>query len=376
MSWGSGRTGSSPQPTPRHVAIAAITLLALRSAVADPIDPQTGHHLAPWHVQERTLSQHNDPKPCWQVDYLLVLDPAASPTFLTSDTVSAHLESWVSNASVPGHHVPRTSQLNFLGEWPTRAEFEILASPDLSGRCRELGVLDLWVDDTNLAGVSPAPRLAARVATQGLNGLIPLRVAPGDQLHVRLQLEHDHFLYDPYEPLFGVRSFQLVLGSAQLRDELKFDRSVAVRSPAPSWQPPDPPIDRQDRQVFLTPPHSLRLSAEQPGGASYRLSGNVRYDTLMKLSFWYLLSEEGSATGLVRISQLKQGPALWKPLGAGAKEIGMTREGRWTKVEQVLRTEAEATHLIVEFRVIGATGTLWIDDVQMETLGRLASREP
>ena len=44
--------------------------------------------------------------------------------------------------------------------------------------------------------------------------------------------------------------------------------------------------------------------------------------------------------------------------------------GRWTKVEQVVHTEAEATKLILEFKIVGDTevGEMWIDDVSLEPL--------
>ena len=46
--------------------------------------------------------------------------------------------------------------------------------------------------------------------------------------------------------------------------------------------------------------------------------------------------------------------------------------GRWVKVEKIFKTEAEATTLALDFRIItnGAdVGEMWIDDVSLEPYG-------
>ena len=52
-------------------------------------------------------------------------------------------------------------------------------------------------------------------------------------------------------------------------------------------------------------------------------------------------------------------------------EKGLDVVGRWTKVEHVFTTDAEATTLALDFRIAGDTdiGEMWIDDVSLEPVG-------
>jgi hypothetical protein len=45
--------------------------------------------------------------------------------------------------------------------------------------------------------------------------------------------------------------------------------------------------------------------------------------------------------------------------------------GRWTRVEQIVRTEPEATHLKLEFSIRSDPdiGELWIDNVRLDLVG-------
>ena len=354
----------------------ALGLMVREGAGAQSANTPSVRNLAPWRIQQRVFSQHNDPKPCWQADYLLELDPEGSPSVLAPGSVSVRVNGWVSNARVPGHEVSRRSELRFRGKRQESSAIEIIPSTDVNSRCQERGMLEIWPDDLDPACVDSFHRLVASAATLGSCEIVPLQIEPGERLHVRLRLEHDHFLYAPYEPLLGVRSLELRLGPARLDDRVPFERLLNTKPAIPRWPVLHPPAEYEDRQVCLTPPHSLRLTTDQPGGASFRYSGPVRYDTLMQLSFWYLLSDEASEPAQLRLSQLKQGPALWKPLGSGSKEEKLNQETRWTRVVRTFRTEPEATHLIVEFRLVGATGSLWIDDVHLEPLVQASNREP
>ena len=55
-------------------------------------------------------------------------------------------------------------------------------------------------------------------------------------------------------------------------------------------------------------------------------------------------------------------------LNNGGFEQCLKTVGRWTKVERIIQTEAEATKLTLEFKIVGDTevGEMWIDDVSLE----------
>src|SRR5205823_729381 len=162
-------------------------------------------------------------------------------------------------------------------------------------------------------------------------------LAPGATVRVRLRLEHDHFLYGPYDPLLGPRSLELRLASATLRDTLPLDRERYVAQAATSW--PEPPAERLDTSHFVSPPDSLHLEAHVPGNHRYGFPERpVRYDTKMRLRYWYLIAPGTRGECRAKISQYREGPSTWKVLSDGALEETLTVVGRWVRVERTFRT--------------------------------------
>ncbi len=351
------------------LAIRTRILVLVASAVVAPamaVAWETPERLT-WTITRRVVTQDQPPErgQTWQVDYWL-RNNGHVPRVLLPAEVSALVEGWVSNSRVPSHGTPRRSSLTcaIVGDEP--AVSEVIASRDDSQRCDERASLRVWpasvgesppdlLTDTVLRIVSPV-------------GFLPMAVAPGESLRVRLRLEHAHFLYGPYEPLLGQRALALRLGPDTLSDHLPLDQELRPERSVPSWPQCEPSADRLDTQVFLSAPHSLHLEAHIPGNAHYRFSGPVRYATRMRLSYWYLTAPGTEGDCKARITQVKQGPTLWKSLPDGEKEDYLSTVGRWTRVDRVIRTEPEATHLTLEFRLTGDIGEMWIDNLMLEPL--------
>jgi hypothetical protein len=298
----------------------------------------------------------------WRVEYRLRYDGPDERVVPPSE-VSARVEGWVSNARVPGLEAPLSSKLAFHGDGRLTAVCEVIASPDDAVQTRERGRLSVWASHINNRD-DDRPDAAAAPAS-----LDPIALAPGDLVRVRLELEHLRFLYGKYDPLLGERRIELSLGGLHFRDRAPLDRERRV--PPPRCELETPPPDRLDPGQFLSPPHSLHLEAHVPGNQYYRFRDqDVRYATPMKLSFWYLVAHQTQGKVKARVAQYRDCKSSWKVLPEGGFEVVFEREGCWTFVERVFTTQAEATTLGLDFRIVGSDlGEAWIDDIKLEALG-------
>ena len=216
-------------------------------------------------------------------------------------------------------------------------------------------VISVWSQD----GPAPESELASLVS-----------LAPGAVVQLRLRLEHQHVLYGDYDPLLGVRSVALTVGSSTIRDQVALDREHYLAQPKYSW--PEPPDDRREPDHFVSPPDSLHLEAHIPGHQYYRFPERpVRYGTKMRLRFWYLIAAGTEGECRVRLAQYKDTPSSWLPLSEAGFEQVLETVGRWTKVERIVRAEAEATTMALDFRIVleSNVGEMWIDDVSLEPVG-------
>lgn len=353
--------------------LATLSLAAPASSAAD-LDPDVGATSrqavpgGPWAITRRTVGEGRCAFRYWQVDYWLRND-GPSPATLRPEQVSAQIEGWVSNSRVPGHAFPKHSKIAVSGTTGLSATCDVIPSSDETRRCRERAVLQIWPADR--AENPPDPIAKATVRLVSLTEQPSYTIAPGKTLRVRLRLEHDHFLYGPYDALLGPRSIELNLAANRLRDNVPLDRdSKLPRGEASAWPAPgDPPADRMDSRVFVSPPESLHLEAHIPGNQSYRFKEcPVKYGTRMRLRYWYLIAPGTEGEGKSRIVQYKDAPTAWKILSDGDVDQALTTVGRWVKVERFFRTEPEATSLTLEFRVSGEVGEIWIDDVSLEAV--------
>lgn len=299
----------------------------------------------------------------WQVDYRLRHD-GGTVLVSTPGAVCARVEGWVSNSRAASHALPRWSSLVISGRSGCQASTDVIASIDEDQRCRERAVL--WVGTADGEDGPSSPSASAPAAAKPIPNL---QLTPGATFRVRLRLEHRHAVYGSYDPLLGPRTLELSLGAATLRDTLPLDRELHVAQARSAWT--DPPVDRRDPRHFVSAPDSLHLEAHIPGNESYRYPDQpVRYETRMRLRYWYLIAPGTEGECFARITQFKDSPSSWRDLPRGSSEAHLATAGRWTRVEQLFRTEPDATTLTLDFRIDGAdVGELWIDDVALEPVG-------
>jgi len=322
----------------------------------------------------RTVTQDQG---AWVVDYRL-RHTGRTGVIITPEEFGVKVEGWVSNSRVASHAVPRWSSLVVSRSLELSAISEVNAAVDESQRCRERLVVSVWTEDQGQFRPSPGARggvgsapspTGIPVFTEPAN-VLPLSLGPGATVRVRLRLEHQHILYGDYDPLLAVRAVELTLGSEAIRDLVPLDREQYLAQPKFTW--PEPPEDRRDTRHAVSGPDSLHLEADVPGHQSYRYPERpVRYNTRMRLRFWYLIAAGTEGECHVRVAQFKETPTSWRMLHAGDFEQCLKTVGRWTKVERMVQTESEATTLALEFKIVGETdvGEMWIDDVSLEPVG-------
>jgi hypothetical protein len=345
-------------PTLRSTPIRASLMIL---AIAAPAAAREGG----WSrltVLDRAITQDQGD---WQVDYRLRHD-GASGLVVTPDEIAARVDGWVSNSRAAGHAVPHWSSLVISGSSGLRATAEIIASADEDRRCAERAVLSIAtgedpLEESRACGPEQATSIAASRPLFSL--------APGATVRVRLRLEHRHVLHGDYDPLLGARTLEISLGAATLRDTLPLEHEHHVALPKTALL--EPADDRRDTHYFLSAPDSLHIEAHIPGNQSYRFPEQpVRFDTKMRLRFWYLIAPGTEGDCRARIVQYKDSPTAWRVLSNGRIDLPLTTVGRWTKVEHYFRTESNATTLALDFRIDHAeVGELWIDDVSLTPVG-------
>jgi hypothetical protein len=335
---------------------------------------------------DRTVTQDQG---AWVVDYRL-RHTGRTGVIVTPEEIGVKVEGWVSNSRVASHAVPRWSSLAVAHGPELSAVSEVIASVDEAHRCRERLQVSVRSDDPGLSGpgqgdrgrgaTSPvsagaAAASAAESTAPGAPGLISL--GPGAIVRVRVRLEHQHILYGDLDPLLAVRTVELTIGGSAVRDIVSLDREQYLAQPKFAWSEPDE--KRRDTQHFVSGPDSLHLEAHVPGHQYYRFPERpVRYSTKMRLRFWYLIAAGTEGECGVRLNQFKDTPIAWRKLEGGGFEQCLKTVGRWTKVERIVQTEAEATILTLEFKIVGETevGEMWIDDVSLEPVNGMGPGGP
>ncbi len=175
---------------------------------------------------------------------------------------------------------------------------------------------------------APANGAATAPPTPGPAGPtagLPLSLAPGGIVHVRLRLEHHHVLFGDYDPLLAVRQVEITLAGATVRDLVPLDREQYLAQPRFAW--PEPPEDRRDTRHSVSGPDSLHLEAHIPGHHYYRYPDRpVRYGTPMRLRFSYLVAAGTEGECRVRVAQYKDTPTSWRMLNE--RRVREVPEGR------------------------------------------------
>ena len=355
----------------------------------------------------------------WRVHYRFEV-VAEAPLAAEPGEVVVVVESDLSNARVPGLEQPRRSSLTARGDEGLVAQCDLDPNADEARRSRErlavelivtpprrsrfeatAELVDLSHDPAADSFVSPtavespagplriAPATPDETRRRGSGaGVVPtttgpipsLTLLPGATVEVVLLLSHHRFLHGRYEPLLGRRAIQIRLGELAFADRIDLDDDRPVPPPVHRLDGPQdgPPSDRLDPSQYVSGPHSLHLEAHAPGNQSYRFKDQeVRYGTTMRLSFFYLVAIGSEGRAKARVSQYRDGPASsWRILPEGCVEIPLTEIGRWTRVETVFRTQADATTLGLDFRIGGDIGEAWIDDIVLEAIDDQGATPP
>ena len=92
----------------------------------------------------------------------------------------------------------------------------MVTSDDELAACRERATVQVWADEPDRDAPKPTVKAAAASA--------PIVLVPGAILQAKLKLEHVHFLYGDYDPLLGVRGFEIRVAAATPCDDLPPDR--------------------------------------------------------------------------------------------------------------------------------------------------------
>ena len=356
-------------------AIAAVVSATAVSAAEPPADTSASS-LAPQpsvagalSVVERSISQEQGG---WIINYKLRFSGTTNIVVAPTD-VLLKLEGWVSNSRVKSHAVPKLSTFLIAGTSGLTATADILPSTDESQRCRERATIQVWADDPSVAPpalpVPPSSRPSS--SSNASERPVLLTLTPGMTVRSRIKLDHVHFLHGDYDPLLGDRIVDIQLGTANVRDTLALDREQYTAQAKNTW--PTPPEDRRDDRHFVSAPDSLHLEAHVPGNQYYRFPERpIRYATKMRLRYTYFIAQGTEGTCRATIAQYKDTPTTYKVLSEGAREECLKAVGRWVKVERIFKTEAEATTLALDFRIITNgvdIGEMWIDDVSLEPYG-------
>ena len=336
---------------------------------------------SPLALIERGLTQDQG---AWIIDYRL-RNTGPTGVIITPEELRVKVAGWVSNSRVASHTLPRWSSVSVSPSIDSVAVSEVITTADELHRCHERLTLSARAEDQSQHDENPTSRreASARVATAPISATQPIRLqmlqslGPGDTMHVRLRIEHQHNLYGDYDPLLGVRTVELTLGKSVVQDIVPLDREQYLAQPKYTW--PEPPDDRRDARHFISGPDCLHLEADVLGHQSYRYQERpVHYNTRMRLRFWYLIAVGTEGECRVRVAQNKDTPLAWRPLHEARIEEGLKTIGRWTRFDRIIQTEPEATRLILEFKIVGDidVGEMWIDDVSLESVGDAAPGGP
>ena len=217
-----------------------------------------------------------------------------------------------------------------------------------------------------VAGSEPVPGPAE--PTAGL----PLSLAPGGIVHVRLRLEHQHVLY---------RRLRSAAGRPRGRAHAGAGRRSATScrwTASNTWRSRGSPGPSRPKSA-ATPGIPSRVPTactSRPTSPAITITDipdrPVRYGTHDAAA---VLVPDRRRAPRANAASGSPSTRTRRPPGGCSNDAGFEKclktVGRWTKVEHVFTTDAEATTLALDFRIAGDTdiGEMWIDDVSLEPVG-------
>jgi len=301
-------------------------------------------------IERRLINQNQS---TWEIVYD-VKNTSGAEVSLHSTDVSVSVQGWLSNSMMAAHSLPRFSSLSARG-LSGKSHCQLVDSSDFEQQCKESMTAAI-----SLHGQKPTAAVTLLVPVDGI-------------LQIRIRLQHVHALYGDLDLLLGDRQCQVkldALGSFSDSRLACIDHRLVV--PVVAW--PEAPDERRDPRFFISAPDSLHLEAHVSGHENfYYPDCPVRYATRYRLSFWYLVASGGEGEARFHLSQGKNTAQCLQMLPDGAIDgqlaVGQLAVGQWKKFERVFRTERTANQLQLSFKVTGAIGEVWIDNVALEALG-------
>jgi hypothetical protein len=303
-------------------------------------------------IQHRSVTQNLGG---WLIEYRIRND---GPPIVVrkSNEVRISTGGWLSNSRVPSHSSPKRSKLDIVAvmnavQWAGR--YDVIPSTDID-RCRETGTFKLWKGEKPVVFNPNGPMLS---------------LATGDSLRVRIEIDHDHLLFN-YDMLLGSRTVEMFIGPNRvLNDTVTMDREPYLAFP--KYVLPKIADDRLDNRHYTSPPHSLHLEAHIPGNEHFRFSEQpVRHSSKMRIRFRYLIATGTQGDCRVRIIQSRETSSAYRVLYECIVEKSLKTAGRWNKADFVLTTDEQANLLALDFRITDPEdtriGEMWIDDVKLE----------
>jgi hypothetical protein len=304
-----------------------------------------------WEINSKSVEQVG---PTWQIHYKL-RNPTNSPIHIFGSQVQLKLTGSVSNSGVPGHSIPKKSELILNGP-DSKSTNIIISSSDEDKFCREQ--LKISYGDRRIGKYEDIKELE--------NYEVPAR----GYLDLSIRIVHEHQIYGDYNVLLGKRQLSINLGGLELTDTI--DTSQESYIVYPNKKLDEIPQDRRDDTVVCVNPYSLHLDASVPGNQYYRFSEMpVRYESKVRIRFWYLIARGTEGETSMRISQYKDTPKAWKILEKGRYETLLKPIKRWSKFDKVIQIQPDATTFAIDFRISSESevGEAWINGLIIETIG-------
>jgi hypothetical protein len=334
----------------------------------------------------------------WVIDYT-VKNTSPAPVQLATANVRVKVDGWVSNSNVPGHGLPRFSLIEGGGIVKT-AQSEVIKHSDTAQQCQEKMSLSILQngkpvkpgtqtvtlppepDNVNTGGDDgeneemkmargeeppPQPRQPPAPKTEEKPADTTVTIPGGEEVILRITLQHMHEMYGDLDPLLGTRSCHVDFDKMGNWSDAAIE-CVDPHVVVPAVSIPEPGEDHRDKRYFVSAPDSLYLAADIPVLKNYNVKEqSVRYSWKYRVRFYYLVATGGDGESRVRIKQAHDTPNSWKPLSDSNVDEKL-KVGRWYLFDKIVRTQANANMLTVEFRITDEIGETWIDNLTIEPL--------
>ncbi len=289
----------------------------------------------------------------WNIIYKLKYCGEESIELLGQD-IDLEYEAWVANSALPPHTIPKKSAVKFSLAEINSAQNVIIDNSNDRYRCKE-----------RISIAFSTNQKSEEKQFKGKMYWIPLRLNPQQEFWCYINLAHEHFLYEKYDPLLGERRLKIRFGKYYFFDIIPLNQEhYSAQSDVRLSKIPD---ERLDIRQFHSAPDSLYLATDIPGFQYFRFDdAPVKYGSQLRLSFYYLIAHGTDGHCHARVMEYQDTPNAWYRLN-GAFDEQLAGQGHWRKFEQIFCVSNNTTTIALDFRIVEANiGEMWIDDVILE----------